>query len=634
MFKFDSIDVNAHNKYPGPDMTPGTKLHDDLLGAIMDLAAKSKAKISKRYGSWDEMNELLGSYIRPEQSEIDNSSKSPNSPFSIVVPEMQANLELLLTAMHSIMGQNKPILLRGIGPEDTLGSMLLELIINDDLCKNKGTTRFDHYRNDVLRYGFAAAAVGYISEDQDSYSGKLSSVGSRDSGNVFSVLDPYAVLPDVNVGLHDIDKGSFFGYVDNSIDAFWLYNKYESGEGFFNIGYALKGIGGEDISRVGSKFDNKGLTDLFGSRGVEREAGSIGTSVLYAYVNIVPNQWGLGKDSKASKWLFMITNGGIIIYARQLDYDHESLPVIVSAPDSDGHAAIPVARIASIVPLQRWINFLMNSRLRNIRRSLNGIFVVNPKIINLLDFNNPNDTDEGLILTLMSTAWGDPDAINKGIKQLEVADVTQSNAVEAASISQMMKQVTGGTDALAGMGRHAERVTAAEVGTLFNKATDRIGRLCKLLYEQLHMPMSSQMSHNTMQYMKKDRYLRVYGEVAKELRKYQHSGGADIDSLIGGFAEDKERVVKVNNEAIQVAMDIVPHDLAYPRVTDQQLLSMALETASRIPAVSAKVDVGKLFLYMLRMAGLSNISEFEIEVQPDAVVQNQVAQGNLVKMGQ
>jgi hypothetical protein len=80
--------------------------------------------------------------------------------------------------------------------------------------------------------------------------------------------------------------------------------------------------------------------------------------------------------------------------------------------------------------------------------------------------------------------------------------------------------------------------------------------------------------------------------------------------------------------------DFVPVDGTMPidRYAQANLWRETLMGAAKIPQIAGRYDIGRMFGWMAQLAGLKNIKQFEIQVQPDAAVMQGMQRGNMVPM--
>jgi len=116
--------------YPeGIDLSPGEKVHDDLVAEILLRAHDSEMALKQRHKVWDEIDRSLRAFIPLDKWEKDLQDDDSRKPVSIVIPESFATLETLVTYNSTVFGTSPMFSLEGTGPEDQIGSILLEILM-------------------------------------------------------------------------------------------------------------------------------------------------------------------------------------------------------------------------------------------------------------------------------------------------------------------------------------------------------------------------------------------------------------------------------------------------------------------------------------------------------------------------
>ena len=221
--------------YPeGLDLRPNSDLHKKLRSRIYERARASRNEISKRYSSWRAIDKNLTTYIdlseTKQAKEDELRLKDPTKPLSIVFPYSYSMLEALLTYLSMAFFQDPMFQYEGVEDDDTMGAMLMEMVIRLHCIKNKVPLAVHTALRDALGYGVGIGVPNWRRQ----YGKKVikstvttqSELGTNtqnhnnfvDSllfeGNSLDNIDPYMWLPDVSVSSVDIQKGEYSGWVD------------------------------------------------------------------------------------------------------------------------------------------------------------------------------------------------------------------------------------------------------------------------------------------------------------------------------------------------------------------------------------------------------------------------------------
>jgi hypothetical protein len=124
-------------------------------------------------------------------------------------------------------------------------------------------------------------------------------------------------------------------------------------------------------------------------------------------------------------------------------------------------------------------------------------------------------------------------------------------------------------------------------------------------------PLGSMLVQNSQQYMDAEVKLRVVG---------------DLIEMAG------PKFIEVSPENIAGFFDFVPVDGTLPadRFAQASLWTQLFAQMQRMPEIAAQYDVAKIFGWVAQLAGLKNIQQFKLQVQPDNVIGEAAARGDIV----
>jgi len=214
--------VSYDYDYPeGLDLKPGSDFHKKLADKIRARARESRNEMSKRFSSWNEIDRIMTIYVPLEEHEKKIAKKDASKPLSIVFPYSYSMLEALLTYLTMAFFQDPMFQYEGVEDDDTIGAMLLELVIRLHCIKNKVPLALHTVLRDSLGYGIGVGIPTWETQ----YGRKIvkSSVSTMDElgeatehftdiidnallfeGNGLDNIDPYMVLPDPSVSSDNI----------------------------------------------------------------------------------------------------------------------------------------------------------------------------------------------------------------------------------------------------------------------------------------------------------------------------------------------------------------------------------------------------------------------------------------------
>ena len=627
--KQDLYNISYDYDYPEDlDLKPGSKVHDDLVEMVMKRAQESRHNMEHRYASWRQIDKTLTAYVRPE--DIDDA-KNVNVSAPVVVPMSYATLETLLTYMTTTFLQDPIFRYQGIGPEDTIGAILLEKVVDVQSRRAKiGLNLHTHFR-DAFSYGFGVVTpvwdrkigkktarkdTGFMSSFSDVFKKtgvkRITEEGVIWEGNKLDNIDPYLYLPDTNVPITDVQRGEYVGWIDRD-NIMSLLGEERADDAMYNVKY-LKHIDGTSaLAKIPD--DERGKYE----RSTNTETSPV--DVIYMYINIVPKDWDLGDSEYPEKWLFIVAADTVILRAQPLGLNHNMFPVTIASPDSDGYSNSPVSRMETIYGLQETMDWMFSSHVANVKKAINDMLVVDPSLININDLKNPGP---GRLLRLRRNAWGR--GVEGAVKQLSVTDVTQGHMRDTTYITDIINRVSAASDSLQGMVQtKGERRSATESRDTRTGALSRIEKSARLMSLQSMHDIAYMFASHTQQLMEEETYVDISGRWEKELAEEY------------GLDATKARV---RPSDLAIDYDVVIHDGSSPGGEPPDLWVQLYQIMSQNPQVGAQFDMVRVFKHVARQLGAKNVDDFQLkgnEVQPNIIPDEkalkEVERGNLLPTG-
>ena len=597
-------------EYPeGLDLFPESPDHQALLGRLLAMLQSSANIMSRRHSTWRDMDQNLTSYIPLSDYESLLKGDDPTRPVSFVVPMSYATLDTLLTYLSAAFLQEPIFRFRPRAPEDKVKALLLERVVAYQALRSKfGLALYNQWR-DGLVYGFGAVHVDW-DRKMRTVRGEVTDTPRQEllfEGNRITNLNPYNYMPDFTVPVYKVQDSMFVGWLERTTYISLL--KRESSGTLFNVKY-LSGVAG-----YSNLFSDDGKNKKTGIGDERAQYGAQPMDVAWMYVDLIPKDWELGNSDMPEKWVFGVAADTIIVHAAPTRLNHDMFPVSVCAPDYDGYAISPVSLIERESGMQTFASFMMNSRVRNIRKVLNNMFVVDTRIANLNDFRK---SEAGLLIRLNLAASG-MGLVDKAIHQLRIDDVTRQNIVDLEFILDLSNRMLGLADPLRGVVRATgDRVSATEVDASVRGALSRLEKTAKLISMQTMQDIGILLGEHTRQFMSNDTWVNVLG---------------DVDSALAEFARDN--MVLARPEEIDVSFDIIPSDGTLPSGNNTNQFLQLFQIIASQPDLRTEFDLKRMLLSLARRFGENNPAEFlrrdvNVDVQPTQQVADQLQNGNLV----
>lgn len=629
-------DADYEYEYPEDfDLKPGSKFHQDLLKKIISLAQESARVMTNRHPQWREIDRTLTAYITIDDKEKLVELKDERKPVSIVFPYSYAIMETLLSYMMAVFTQDPVFEYEGTGPDDVMGAILMQKVVGQHCEYTKVPLALHTFLRDAIAYGVSYAACTWVTEsaqvsrvEKKGFISKLSkafqATGADDviteeevvfEGNKLINIDPYKALPDPNVPAHLAQDGEFFGWISTS-NELKLRSEEKNDENMFNAKY-LQHVKGR-TTNIYPLDDSAREIKTGGKQRVNSELRPV--DVINMYVHLIPSEWDLGDSDDPEKWFFRVGADDVILTAMPQNLNHNKFPIVVAAPEFDGYSTTPVSKLEMLYGLQKTLDWLFNSHIRNVRKAINDIFVYDPYTINSKDVENPH---EGWLIRTRRPAWGK--GVKDSIQQLAVTDVTRGNIADSSWLVSFMQKIGATDDAMMGSQRQGgpERVTKGEFEGTQKGAFNRLERMANIIGWQAIHDMGFIFAAHTQQFMSEDSYINIAGATQEALVKEY------------GLNNIKKGKMKVNPKQLLIRYDMKVKDGTLPGANYSPVWERMFEAVATNPELQKEFDLVRIFKHIARNNGAQNVEQFvRTSVQPTADVMEGAANGNLVPFDQ
>ena len=634
------IEISQEYTYPrGLDLRPGSLLHQELLTKLNQRISESSQEMSKRHKSWKKIDQTLTAYIPLDESEEKVKENDERKPVSIVIPYSFATLETLLTYLVASFLDYPIFRYEGMSPEDKFGAILLEKVVEVQSRRAKMALSLHTTFRDAWAYGLGTSApywdkvygkrtrvvpAGFLS----AIFGKWISTGQKKQsedvilyeGNFLKNIDPYLLLLDPNVAVQDIQKGEFVGWIDPT-NYMKIMEHEQIDKTYFN-GRFLQGTRGSNGRSSYNKTSNSGRDSNWNTTGTGQTPMSTSpVDQIFLYINLIPKEWKLGIGEYPEKWLFCVAADKYIRCAKPLSLDHNMFPLVTCSPDFDGYSVTPMSRLEMISGLQGTLDWLVNSHIANVRKSINDMLVVDPSLVNINDLLDPAP---GKLIRMRRAAWGR--GVENAVKQLSVTDITRSHIQDSAYITELIKTCSGSVDSVMGLARSgSERVSAAEAQGTRQSALSRLAKAARVVSLQTMSDLGYMLASHTQQLMSQSLYVSMTGRWEDDMREE--------------YGDVQKRMV--NPFDIVVDYDVIEGDGSVPGDGDLNTMVQMFQTIASQPMLAPLFDVPRIFQRIARMAGIKDINDFKKKqlpavnaaVVPDAAVAAEAQKGNLIPIG-
>lgn len=590
---------------------------------------------SKRL-KWQEAEDKALAFI-PERDvdAVRRASREGGLPqyTTIQIPYTYAVLMSAHTYLTSVfMGRNPIFQYDGLHGETQQQTQAIEALIAYQVNVGRMLPYLYTWLYDALKYGIGIVGtwwdekIDVVSqiievEEPDEYTGipgkkeklQLSQPVRSYAGNRVYNVEPQSFIWDTRVPIREFQSGEFAG--EKRLVSWNEIIRMEKKGYFMNVKDIPYGRSGyEYLSASDEGSSNLERPAVFSQIPGEQSASSLGhpmQSEMYRIaVEIIPKEWKLAESDFPEKWVFTFTTDfRVLVGCHPLGALHCKFPYSVIPLEPEGYGLTTRGLPEILEPVQNTVDWLFNTHFYNIRSSLNDRWVVDPSRVVMKDVLDPLP---GKMIRLRPEAYGSDPKL--AITQFPSSNVTQQHiANDAPMMFSLGERITGVNDQIQGMLNTGGRKTATEVRTSTSFGINRLKTQAEFASACGWDPLSQMLVQNTQQYYDMQAKFKIAGDLLMDAGQ--------------GF-------LVISPEDIAGAYSFVPVDGTLPidRNAQVQLWTQMMQEMASVPQIGMGYDLGGIFSWVAKLAGLKNISQFKIQVQPDQMLAMQAQQGNTIPL--
>jgi hypothetical protein len=598
----------------------GTAEHTKLRELVRSRRGFSKRHISARYDRWNESERVYRLFVEPDQKAPDGTKKQPWD-WSIVVPMTYSVMQTELAFDLTLFTQRRPVVqLEGQGPEDVRPAKLMEQVLHHEWVTRQMLLDVYTWLLDRRRFGVGILWNTYIEESTTRivqkprtmrFLGEEIPIGGTTrteesvpgyEGNQPYAVDPYQFWPDPRMTMARAQEGEFMGRtvtrsysymkqqeaqkVYRNVDKIPRLRPKATQDGPINAQESVR----DEIMGLSQEYDNKGDTIDFLDKG--------NVDLDEFVLTIIPKDYKLGTSSTPQKWWVTLANDETVVRASPYTPIHQKYPGSIFEGSLDAHSRFNPGDPEILQGLQDMISWLLVSRFQNIRTSLNNMWLVNSKWVELRDILEPQP-GKLLRLTKEGESIAERLGLDKMLKQFPVADVTQSHLTDMAGLVDLFQRTAAAPENLQGITSARDR-TLGEQQMAVSAATRRLQINAQLAWSQGVVPWNTQRVMNIQENMELARFLRVVGDWPKALG-----------------ARPMQPFMKISPEEIQgqFIFEIIDGTINNQQMMLESLTNVWTEWA-RNPMLQQRFDGIEIFRRLALQWGVTDIDEFVLPVQP------------------
>lgn len=504
--------------------TPPRELND-FLQKCKDLVKMSRSTMSSYYNKWDAADRVYRGERYVDMA--DKKAIARGEPAKVIVPMSYAQVQSFVSFCMALFTQRDYIFeTSGSGTEDMSSAKLAQATLERDLEHNKFKgVLLPQWLTDIGRFGLGIFKVDwtrvecpYYEEVPDPAFQPMPGMPMQAQppmigrwvmkpkyvGNRVTVVNPYRWFPDVRLPLTRYRDGEFCA------------DETEYSRTDLKAMEAKGEVAG--VKYIPNIKNTEWDWDRRRSPVITKEFYQQDPKIMEHYVVVTEVQIRLNPaktkiaenvelDSELDQeviYYVWIANDDRIIKITDSGYDHNEFLYDASQFFNDQIRTVNFGISEFLGPSQDVMDWLMNSRISNVRKVIQNQLVVDPRYIEMQDLKDRNP-----VLRLKSTAPNGL-AISNYIQQLQVTDVTTGHIADMQNVSGFAKEATGITENMLGQyssGRRSARQTAEVTSAgAQRQITVAVG-----LWESGLLPLAKKMLSNLRQGLDDEQLVRIIG---------------------------------------------------------------------------------------------------------------------------
>lgn len=539
-------DVINELKKDSQELSP---FHAQMLREAKDLMMMSRSKMSEYYTDWDLQDQVYRGLAMPDREDREQGAKG--KPVKMIVPNTFAQCSQFVSFLFLMFKQNERLFELSSGPASTYGAHRedAELILARDMRFNEENRLLYQWLLDTARFGPSITECSWTRKVSHIYAPTTPAVGTisgvaiestpdsewhdvlKYEGNLVRNVSPYRFFPDTRHALVDFQKGEFCGSEEQYSMA-ELSELEAVGEvagidfiqplpqDFANLRGGATRMQFEINSRYYQDFSNKTKT------------APVVVSKLQRW--IVPSKYKIDGDTQLGPETFPVlyhlwyANDSRLVRLEPCRWWHNEFGYTVSQFTPDMHETINLGLADLVYPLQNVISWLINTRIKDVRRNVFGRNVIDPRIIDTTTLDGEGDI---YLRKGMSTP------IDRAIMPLPMNNVTTGHMTDAELLGGIMKAISGVNENLTGRVNSGRR-SAREIGDANSSAAGRLKTHAHVLWESGLGRLGRLMLSNQRQALTLPSFMSILGEGNIDIQ----TGASDIQDRFTAFKSTPEKI--------------------------------------------------------------------------------------------
>lgn len=499
----------------------------DFMNKLKRLVLMSRRTMTQFYPMWDRNDAVYRG--ERQWDEQDRKAQKRNEPEKVYVPLTHSQTQTFVSFATTLLTQRDYFYdTTGAGSESQRAAELATAVLERDLQYNKfHGILLPQFLTDVCRYGVGIFKSHWVRETVpvmqqvpdpkwkpapnlpygsqpplvQKYVPKTSYLGNR-----LSVISPYRWFPDTRLPITRASYGQFQAdEIEYSRDELSDMQKAQEFAGLEFVPPIPNNSYQERRSFLLDQQSALGTDPMISPEDAKHYV--LITEIEYkcnpSKVEIAPGVF-LNPDIDAEViYIIWIANDSRIVRMVDTGYDHNEFLYDSAQFFNDQNRLINFGIAELLAPMQTITDWLLNSRVANVRKVINNQIIVDPRWIDMNDLKERN-----AVIRLKGTVEGM--SIDNVAKQLAVTDVTTGHLTDLSIVRDLSQDATGLSENLVGQ-YAAGRRSAREASNVNANAASRVILPVKGIWQGALLPMGRKMLSNLRQGLDEQQLVSVVG---------------------------------------------------------------------------------------------------------------------------
>ena len=532
----------------------------------------------------------------------------------ITVPIVMPQIESAVAYQTGVYLTSHPIFGVVSYPANMTAALQFETTLADQSVRYGWARELIKVFRDGFKYNFGAACVTWkktplkqvVTDTGVNTAGMAKLNEYSYGGNCIERLDPYNCFMDMTVAPADMhSEGEFFGWnklisriqlkrLLSVLDPLKTTGATKAFESQFAGAMQDTGDGQAYHTPEINQYMNLGQSN-YTSGNWGQWMGLPGTArtsninykdnyvLTHFYCRALPSDFG-ARGNTAKVYHAIIINWQHVIFAEEVNSGHDFLPCFIMQPYEDGLGYQTQSMLDNSLPFQDMSSALWNISLESKRRLIFDRLVYNPRLIDKKDIDPISSTSR---IPLRNAAMGkDANALAQAVYQIPYReDNSASNLQMSEMISAMADSASGQNKVDRGQFQKGNKTKTEFTETMSNSNSRQ--QLASLTIEQQFMtPVKETIKSNTLQFQ----------------------GAA---SLLNRDMRQEVAIDPVELRKAMLEFKLTDGNLPADKLMNTEMLTVFLQTAQAIPALTTEYDVLGMFIYFAKLRGSYWLEDFK-----------------------